>query len=317
MGHRPAYGEARGSATGRGQKPGRIIISIRVTSIVLAFAVFLAGCSPLGTLNALYVRGDYVSQDAAYGPGPRHGLTVYGPPAAHADALRPVVLFLYGGSWKSGHRRDYRFVAEALVERGYVVVIPDYRVWPEVRFPAFVEDAAAAFAWTRAHVRDHGGDPGRIFVAGHSAGAHMALLLALDPHYLQAAGETPAAIRGVTGLAGPYSFDPLATPSVKAIFETVPDVNAARPVARVRADAPPALLLHGGDDGTVWPKNSSDLAAALRAVGAPVESRVYPGVSHAGIVLAFLRPFRMKPPVLDDMDRFMRAILAAAPEKDR
>ena len=236
-------------------------------------------------LNALVPDHAYLrTADLPYGDGARRKLDVYQPrtPGPH-----PVVVFFYGGSWRGGDRGDYLFVGEALAAMGVVAILPDYRVYPDARYPDFVEDAAAAVRWVVAHAGDYGGDPSRLAVMGHSAGAHIAALLALDRRF-----AIDASIKGFVGLAGPYSFDPLEYASTRAVFGHLPDPGIVRPVAYARRDAPPCLLLHGADDTTVGPYNSADLAKALTAVGAPHRHIVLPDTGHVGIVLGLSAPFR-------------------------
>jgi acetyl esterase/lipase len=272
-------------------------------NLSIAGLAALAGCSRLDLLNGAnaMVPGDgavrRVVSGAAFGNDPRQALDVHAPADARAA---PVLVFFYGGSWASGRRQDYGFAARALAARGFVVVVPDYRIVPQARWPAFVEDGAAAIAWTRANIAASGGDPARIGVIGHSAGAHIAMLLALDRRW-GAAGAN-----GV-GLAGPYDFLPFAPGSgAEAALGNAPDLGQTQPIRFARADAPPLLLLTGDDDDTVRPGNSDRLAAALAAVGAAAAVRHYPRLGHIGILLALSKPFRGKAPVLADAVGFLR-----------
>lgn len=285
-----------------------MIVARRHLLTVLAATPLLAACSNLATLNRLNALtpgdGGVVRRvdGAAYGPDPRQKLDVYAP--EHAPGPLPVIVFVYGGGWNSGDRGGYAFAARALAARGFVVVVPDYRLVPAVRFPAFVDDAAAAIRWTVDHVAASGGDPTRIAVAGHSAGAHIALLVTLDRHYLAAAGA-PGAIKAAVGLAGPYDFLPFDAQSAIDAFGAAPDKLATQPIHFVRADAPPVLLLTGEADDVVRPRNTAALAAALRRAGAPVEVKTYPGLGHIGILLALSKPFRGKADVVEAMTRFL------------
>ncbi|MDJ0951191.1 MAG: alpha/beta hydrolase [Alphaproteobacteria bacterium] len=275
------------------------------TILSLLFACCAAACSPLTLVNASVSKAGYSRTEAvAYGPAPRQRLSIYRP--ADVQTPAPVVVFFYGGSWRNGNRRDYRFAGAALASRGVVAVLPDYRLYPEVRFPAFVNDGAAAVAWVHANIDRFGGDPDRIFLMGHSAGAHIAAHLALDRRRLAAAGVPDQAIAGMIGLAGPYALDPLAYRSTRAVFAGQPDIEAAKPITFARADAPPMLLLHGSDDDTVSPWNSEQLAARLAAAGAEARLVAYPDVGHIGILLALAPQFRNWAPVLDDSARFIR-----------
>ncbi|MBW4092838.1 MAG: alpha/beta hydrolase, partial [Proteobacteria bacterium] len=259
---------------------------MRRTALPVLLLMLLAACSPVGVLNALAPQaGVAVHDDIAYAAGPRHALDVYAPTRPAADA--PVVVFFYGGGWEDGNRGMYRFVGATLAARGVVTVIPDYRLYPEVRFPAFMHDAAAAVAWTRAHVGAYGGDPDRLFLMGHSAGGQIATLLALDGTYLHAVGMTPRDIVGVIGLAGPYDFLPLHSATLKAIFGPRAERPLSQPIRYVTPDAPPMLLAAGTADHTVDPGNTRRLAARLRADDVPVEVRFYRGIGHRLLIGGF------------------------------
>ena len=261
------------------------------------------GCGPR-LLDALVPDSGYrLERDLAYGKQPRQRLDVYLPDGLAGPA--PVVVFFYGGRWESGDKGDFRFVGQALASRGLIAVIPDYRRFPEVRFPTFVADGATAIAWVRDHLADLGGDPGALHLMGHSAGAHIAALLALDPHYLAAAGIEPAAVASFVGLAGPYDFLPLHDPTLEQIF-AVDDMAATQPITFAGRGAPPTLLLHGAADATVLPANSERLAAALEAAGNSAQVRLYPGIGHIGLVAALAAPLRWLAPVLDEVAAFLR-----------
>ncbi|WP_366657391.1 alpha/beta hydrolase [Fodinicurvata sp. EGI_FJ10296] len=253
------------------------------SAALLALAV-LQACSPLTVANTVFVGSGMVSAEGVrYGEGPRRQLDVYAPDDAH-DA--PVVVFFYGGSWRNGERAHYRFVGDTLARRGIVTVIPDYRVYPEVRFPAFVEDGAEAVRWAGSNIALYGGDPDRLVLVGHSAGAHIAALLALDPNYLYGEhlnenGAPASPVRGVVGMAGPYGFDLLTLESTRPIFEPAAgEPELAIPVSHVTENAPPMVLLHGEADETVAPENTAELADALRNGGVGVQTITYPGVGH-------------------------------------
>jgi acetyl esterase/lipase len=141
---------------------------------------------------------------------------------------------------------------------------------------------------------------------GHSAGAYIAALLALDRSYLSRYGMDAPPPAALIGLAGPYSFDPTTWPTTKKIFtRAAGSPDAARPVAFARAGAPPALLLHGLDDETVELYNTRDLAAALKKAGNEAQTIEYPGIGHVGLVLAISTPFRWRAPALDNMVDFI------------
>jgi acetyl esterase/lipase len=273
-------------------------------ALPILLLMLLEACSPVALLNALAPRaGVTIQRDISYGPGPYRVLDVYAPSEPQAGA--PVVVFFYGGSWDSGDRGMYRFLGAALAARGIVAVIPDYRRYPEVGFPAFVEDGAAAVAWARTHGSQLGGDPGRLFLMGHSAGAQIAALLALDQSYLQAQGLETCALSGFIGLAGPYDFLPLRSSRLQTIFGPEQDWPRSQPINYVSAAAPPMLLIAGSDDTIVDPANTVRLAARLRQAGAEVEEHVYRGVGHKAVIGAFGRMLGFLAPVRRDLLSFI------------
>jgi acetyl esterase/lipase len=220
------------------------------------------------------------------------------------------VVFVYGGSWASGDRSNYGFMGHALAARGFITVIPDYRLVPQVTYPAFVEDAAAAVRWARANAERYGGDSNRLAVAGHSAGAYNALMLATDPKYTDPDSPDHLPLDAAVGLAGPYDFLPLDVRVTRRAFADVPDLPGTQPVNIVTSDGPPLLLAHGAEDTTVRPANSRALAKVARAQGRQVTLTVYPQTGHAEILLAFSRLFRGDPPVLAEVTTFLREELA-------
>ena len=256
----------------------------------------LSGCAPLAVLDRIVPAGNYERRAAvAYGNLERQKLDVYRP--IEANGLEPVVVFFYGGSWKSGAREKYRFVAEALTRWGITVVIPDYRLFPEVTFPDFVHDAALAVLWTIDNLGRTGNAPRSVFLAGHSAGAHIAALLAVDPQYFDEVGFAQSRLCGVIGVAGPYAFDPLRYRTIRPVFAGLENPDNARPAALVSAKTPPFLLIHGDSDGTVNLSNTWDFAAALTQAGTIVRTEIIPGVGHYRIMLAMATPFDNIAPV--------------------
>jgi acetyl esterase/lipase len=281
--------------------------TLLATLLLLLGGGLLSGCQAVlfRSLNGTAGKSDVVEQrDISFDPAQQLALDVYRPRDAH-DA--PVVVFFYGGSWKSGKRQWYRWAGEALARRGLVVVIPDYRQWPKVRLDGFMQDAAHAVAWTHAHAGEYGGDPSTLFVMGHSAGAHIGALLATDSHWLAAVGMQPRQLDGFIGLAGPYDFLPLRDPDFIDMFGSTHEAQLrSQPVHFVDGDEPPMLLMQGTTDKVVWPRNAKSLAAALQRENEPVELKLYPDIGHAAILLSLSRPFRHKAPVLDDSVRFIQ-----------
>lgn len=275
-------------------------------AVVLAVAATVA-CSPLTAINALTTESTYdITSDVVYGPQDRNQLDIYTPKNLHAAA--PVVVFFYGGSWSSGARGDYAFVGEALASRGIVTVIADYRLYPEVRYPTFLEDSARAVAWTVKSISKYGGDPKRLYVMGHSSGAYNAAMMALDPRWLAEINLTPAIFKGWIGLAGPYDFLPIENRGVRPVFFFPNSPIDSQPINHVTAVAPPTLLIAANKDSLVNPvRNTGGLAAALRAAHVPVTEQYFDHVGHATLVGAISRPLRGLAPVLDAVDRFIKS----------
>jgi acetyl esterase/lipase len=269
----------------------------------------LVGCSPVTLLNATSGGDFHVTKNIAYMPGPRGTLDVYVPD----DAVNaPVVVFFYGGSWQGGSKNMYRFLGAALAARGVVTIIPDYRVYPDVRFPVFLQDSAAAVAWAHANAQNYGGDPHRLVLMGHSAGAYNAAMLALNPAYLGAVGLNPQRdIAGFIGLAGPYDFLPLHDPVLETIFGPPGNLAATQPINFVTPGAPPAYLAAGLRDTTVDPGNSQRLAAKLRAAGDAVQERYYPKLNHTLIIGSTSQLLGFIAPVLPDCLTFIHDVTTA------
>lgn len=267
-----------------------------------------AACSPLALMNNLAPRDRGAGRIAAslsYGDHPRQTLDLYAP---SQGGDWPVIVFFYGGAWNSGSKDLYGWAAQALAAQGFLVALPDYRLVPEVRFPAFVEDAAAATARVRVLARDHGGDPRRLAVGGHSAGAHLAMMIALDPRYLQAAGA-PGAIKAAFGLSGPYDFLPFDVSSTIQAFGRHPDPRETQPLTYASAEAPPLWLGHGERDTTVHAEDSVLLARAVERAGRDAILRLYPDLDHAATIAAFSPVFRGRAPVLADVTAFLEQLL--------
>jgi acetyl esterase/lipase len=274
-----------------------------------AFAALMGGlaaaCSPLSLFNTLGPRDRGAAKVASglrYGDDPRQTMDVYAPAGA---AGLPMLVFFYGGGWDSGSKDVYGWAAQALAARGFVVFVPDYRVVPQVRFPSFIEDAAAATGRAGELAATYGGDAGRLGVLGHSAGAHLAMMIALDRRYM-AAVDRPDLIRAAAGLAGPYDFLPFDVAASQNAFGRAPDPTLTQPVTFARADAPPLWLGHGTADTVVHAEDTTILNDRMRAVGGRSEARLYPGLDHADLIATFSPLFRKKAPVLDDVVGFFR-----------
>ena len=270
----------------------------------------LFGCSPVGLLNGVSrLAGDsarLAASGVAFGYDPRLKLDVWAPSGRPRQKL-PVVVFFYGGGWVSGERGEYGFVGRAFAARGFVTVIADYRHVPDVRFPAFVEDAARAVRWVQDHIAEFGGDPRRIALSGHSAGAYIGAMLALDRHFLADAGVDPANIRAAALMSGPYDFYPFTEQRGRDALGAWPRPLETQPIHFVRRDAPPMLLMHGTADTVVRVRNSQRLAAALTAAGASATLKLYPGKSHIDTVKSLSPLFRGSTSALADSIAFFAA----------
>ena len=262
----------------------------RLCGLAIA-SLSLAGCTAVGAFNALTpvdAGAKLVGADIPYGSLPRQRLDVYAP--QDGGARRPVVVFFYGGGWESGRKEDYAFVGKALAARGFLAVIPDYRLVPEVRFPGFIEDGAGAVAWTHEHIGDFGGDARRLYLFGHSAGAYNAAMLTLDAGYLARAGLAPGALRATAALAGPYDFLPLDAPETIAAFGETRPLSQTQPINFARRSAPPMFLAAGAADETVYPRNTTEScqknANGRRGRGGKDLSRRFPFRNSARSVAA-------------------------------
>lgn len=292
-----------------------MIRRISLYAVLPALAAALAGCSGTALVDAVTPRSGYtVTADLPFNGTPanetpgdeRRRLDLYRPNGLPMDGRGTTIVFFYGGNWESGDKEQYRFVAQALAARGYTVAVPNYRLYPEVRYPAFLEDAAEAVAWVRRNGPAYGTPAGPVVLMGHSAGAYIALMLAVDGRWLGREGLDPTRdVRAAVGLAGPYDFLPLQSDMLKDLFgpeDTRPDTQ---PVNHVRPGVPPLLLATGAEDTTVFPRNSDSLADRVRRAGGTADVVRYDKLGHIGIIAAFARPLRWLAPVLDDIDRFL------------
>jgi len=273
----------------------------------MILAMVLAGCSPLTLLSVVSPSGHYERvADLQYGDDHRQSLDVYTPTASVGDA--PLVVYFYGGGWNDGDKAEFEFVASSLTRAGLVVAIPDYRLYPDIVFPTYVEDSAKATAWIMANAHRYGANSDRTYLMGHSAGGQIAALLALDHRYLSRAGADSGGVVGLLGLSGPYDFLPLWEDNyLRKVFpEATREESQA--INYVSADAPPTLLIHGGDDDIVEPGNSERLAAKLRSFDVPVTLKNYAGVGHGRIVVALAPPLDFIAATLDDCVAFIKSL---------
>jgi len=264
--------------------------------------LLLSGCNALTLINAVTPDRHYTLQpDLEYGQHPRQQLDLALPLDAKPTAL---IVFFYGGGWTSGKRQDFRFVIDSFAKEGFAVAIPDYRLYPEVRFPTFIEDGAAAVAWLQDHAEDLGIVDLPIFLMGHSAGAHIAAMLHFDETFLHQSGSGNDAIYGLIGVAGPYDFLPFTSKVNELIFAPPASFPASQPINFVDGNEAPILLFQGESDETVWPRNSHRLAARFSAAGGQVETHFYPNLGHVRILLALSSTFD-RVPLVETSVRFI------------
>ena len=289
---------------------GTFLAAVLLVGLALWLAVRHNGPAVLDRVDALAGPASMVEQvhHARTGPDPLQQVIVYREPRV-AGPL-PVFLFFHGGAWAHGDPKDYGFIARNIAPEGFVVVLGGYRLNGAGRYPAMLQDTAAAIAWVHTHIARYGGDPQRIVLAGHSAGAYNIAQAVLDERWLNEAGVDDEAIRAVVGLAGPFDFYPFDTDRSRAAFATVGAGADSQPVTQARADAPPFLLVHGENDTVVRPRNSKALERALREKGAAVETLYLPGKSHNDPLLALANPWRRDPQVFERVMRFVDANVA-------
>lgn len=279
--------------------------------------VFTAPAFALSVMDPFNVAGTFdsgtaqVGKDVSYGEDPRHILDVYVPEKIEEPA--PVVVFIYGGAWKQGTKQDYVYVGHALAARGFVTVVPDYRLVPETQYPGFLNDNARAVKWVQDNIMKLGGDPNRIFLAGHSAGAYNAVMLGMDVSYLRDAGVT-VPVRAVVGISGPYSVYPFEFQELQDAFGNVDNPQLTQPINMPVAEAPPMLLLTGDTDLIVAPRNTSLFAQKLLDNGQAVVEKTYEGLGHMEPVMAISTLWRWRASVLDDMVGFFEDQGAFNPE---
>jgi acetyl esterase/lipase len=294
---------------------------------IAATAGYLSACSAItfGIANAPAIYGPFERKfDIAYGEHKRQKLDVYVPLSARRGSAlaasgedaqlashKPVVVFWYGGSWQSGSKNNYLFVGAALAERGFIAVLPDYRLYPDVKFPEFLDDAARAVAWVQQHAHEFGGDPHRVVLMGHSAGAHTAAYLALNREFLAKRGANPDWIAGLVGLSGPYALEPN-TRALHRIFAAPYGESDWQPLQFVTSKAPPTFLAHGLDDGLVAVQQAAQLRDALKAAGVRVETELYPDKGHAATVAGFSKPARGSAPTLDETVAFLGSLTSTS-----
>lgn len=276
------------------------------SALLIAILFSLNACSTFTFLaaNTPASFGHYSRlENLSYAGLPRQKLDVYVPDVPHEKT--PIVIFVHGGGWYEGDKAQYKFVGAAFAEQGYVAVLPNYGLYPKVKSPVFVQDIAQAVAWVRLHAVDWNADATRIYLVGHSAGAQIVMLLALDKEYLKQAGGNSDWLSGVVGLAGPYDFLPFTYPYMNDLFGPPATYALSQPINYVRKDAPPLLLIHGLQDHTVAPTNTRSLRDAMIAAGGKVQAEFFENATHSDLIAAFSFERNHKPPVMAEIRKFI------------
>ena len=274
------------------------------TLLLIVLAPIITACSnsALIVANSLARFDDYkLTANQPYGTHGLNRLDIYQP----GGTAKGTVIFFYGGCWGACvtyTRENYRFVAQALTSRGYIVVIPDYRRYPEVLFPQMMYDSAAAVAWVNDNIARFGGEPDQIFLMGHSSGGHLAVMLTVNERYLGA--ELHRNIRGFIGLAAPYDFV-FDRPYLPKVFAGL-DYAESQPSQFVDGGEPPLLLLYGNEDQVVYLRNIVNMTKIVQQNGGEIESNIYYGVVHVAILGDFFIPYRSRFEIVNDIVAFMK-----------
>lgn len=292
-------------------------LTIRVICLLLLVLISVQPASALSLMDPLNLPMtldsgvSVVGKDIAYAPGPRHKLDIYAPEQLDSEA--PVLVFIYGGAWRQGTKADYPFVGHAFAAQGFVTVIPDYRLVPEVQYPEFLNDNAAAVKWVEDNIHLFGGDKDRIFIAGHSAGAYNAVMLGMDRTYLNEAGVT-VPIRGVVGLSGPFAVYPFEFTELQQAFGNVDNPQMTQPINMSTAYAVPMFLGHGSNDFIVSVENTIAMKQKFMADNHAITTKIYDGLGHMEMVGALAGIYRWRGSVLDDVIDFLNNLGAFDPE---
>ncbi len=287
------------------------MISRLVAYFALVAAALLGGCASQQVLNSLSSDdGFQLTENVPYDAATGLTLDVYRP-AGPGPA--PVVVFFYGGRWSSGDKSEYKFVGQALASRGFVAVVPNLREYPAVRFPEFVNDGARAVRWARDNIANYGGNPQTLFIMGHSSGAHVSAMLALNGEYLKKAGMQRLELKGMIGLAGPYDFLPITAPDLRDIFGPPEKFQYSQPIFFVDGKNPPLLLAHGRNDDVIFADNTLNLARAVSKAGGAVETVMYDNLSHSMIIGSLASYLRGRADVLDQIEDFIKRTISAPP----
>lgn len=277
----------------------KVMTFIALVLVVGGLAYHFAALKIFNTLVPKDAGSWQAAADLHYGPDARQTLDIYKPTSG--EGPWPIVVFVHGGSWQEGNKNGYEFAGRAIASQGFLTLVMNYRLHPQSRYPAFIEDVARALRWAADNGGMYGGNSQKLFAMGHSAGAYNVAMAVLD----ESMAPNRPKLSGVVSLAGPFDFLPLDTAATIKVFGEIADLAATQPINHASKTAPPFLMLHGASDTTVFPRNASALDAALKRAGSASLLKIYPGVSHVGIMLSLAKPFRSTP-VLEDAVEFFR-----------
>ena len=294
---------------------GIIVGALIAGAIALQIAIRVNGPAVLDKVDWLAggTRDTIRSEQILYGPEQGQQLFVIRERQRDEGSKLPVIAFIHGGSWRDGDPHDYDFIGRSLAPEGFVVVNLGYRLDEAGRWPAMLEDSAAGIEWIRANIAEYGGDPDRILLMGHSAGAYNAAMLAADKRWLEGKGVPPETINGFVGLAGPYDFYPFDSDSTRTAFGDAPEPEQTQPVNHVRGDTAPMLLIHGLDDTTVKPRNSQALKRTAEGAGSDVTLIEYPGMDHSDPLVSLAAPWRNRRDIHARIVEFARTATSSVP----
>lgn len=270
--------------------------------------MLLSACAKIGLFAANFPSnfGDTkIYTDVSFGPEDWQKADIYVPPHAPDEKL-DVVVFFYGGRWTDGVKEEYRFAGSALASKKFIAVLPDYRKYPDVKFPDFVHDGAKAVAWVSDNIAQYGGNPARIHISGHSSGAHIGSLITVDERYLKAEGKSrDDVVRSFAGLAGPYAFIP-EDPDLIDMFGPPENYPQMQVSTFVDKNDPPMMFLYGGKDTHVHMINIDRVKAQMDKIGTCARINLYPDIDHIWIVGSMSWLGQGKASVLDDMAAFFQ-----------
>lgn len=254
-------------------------------------ALFLSACDGLAVYAVnlpVKFEENQVSKNISYGRRAYQSADIYRSEICKKDC--PVIVFFYGGGWVSGEKETYPFLARAFTDQGYVVVIPDYAKYPDVKFPEFIKDGAKALSFVEKNIAAYNGDPNNIIIAGHSAGAHLGAMLTYNPLYLQDEKFDHSRIKAFFGFSGPYAFTPEEEPYID-IFgppEKYPEMKVTNFVSE---NPIPAYLFNGVEDNVVPTKSMCKLAVSIHANNGSAVTKRYEDTDHIDMISAFSYTF--------------------------